>query len=80
MTDENDCEHSRYRDGDPECPECGAELEVEDKEEWKPCQFPCPDCGSPAEEAPWWDDRPEAGGQVIGELRRCTKCEWFVSL
>jgi len=24
--DDNDCEHARHRDGDPECPECGAEM------------------------------------------------------
>jgi hypothetical protein len=49
----------------------------DDPSEWVPCDWPCPDCGAPTLTAPWWDDAPENGGEVIGDLRQCTVCDWF---
>jgi hypothetical protein len=32
--------------------------------------------GYPIEVGDWWDDSPANGGAVIGELVRCTHCDW----
>lgn len=46
---------------------------------WRDNDQPCPRCGAPTLIGNWWDDPPELGGECIGTLHTCTRCDWFDS-
>ena len=49
------------------------------EQNWRESDMPCPECGSSTLVGDWWDDSPENGGACIGDLRKCTSCDWFES-
>ena len=64
----------RHAHGLDLCPQCT-------KDGWGPADELCPKCRCATLTAPWWDDLPDNGGQVVGTLHTCTNrmCDWFDS-